>query len=282
MKNYNWLVTACIILICLSGYAQIITKDAGYNEDNYKNLQIGYSKTTSIVFPYAVKSADKGSSDILMQKAKGAENILLLKAAKQHFPQTNLTVVTADSRLYVFVLNYDDACPDLNIKADHTAVVNNDILFSLDHENQKKIEQNATLALSKNKKISGLKREKYEMKITVNGIFILQDVLYFRLALGNASKINYDIDQLRFFIRDQKKSKRTASQEIEILPLYSTYTSSIIPDKSEVSIVYAFSKFTIPEKKYLTIQLFEKNGGRHIEINVKNTDLTHLDILNGF
>ena len=282
MKNYNWLVTACIILICLSGYAQIITKDAGYNEDNYKNLQIGYSKTTSIVFPYAVKSADKGSGDILMQKAQGVENILLLKAAKQNFPQTNLTVVTADSRLYVFVLNYDDACPDLNIKADHTAVVNNDILFSLDNENQKKIEQNATLALSKNKKISGLKREKYEMKITVNGIFILQDVLYFRLALGNASKINYDIDQLRFFIRDQKKSKRTASQEIEILPLYSTYTSSIIPDKSEVSIVYAFSKFTIPEKKYLTIQLFEKNGGRHIEINVKNTDLTHLDILNGF
>lgn len=282
MKNYNWLVTACIILICLSGYAQIITKDAVYTEDNYKNLQIGYSKTTSIVFPYAVKSADKGSGDILMQKAQGVENILLLKAAKQNFPQTNLTVVTADSRLYVFVLNYDDACPDLNIKADHTAVVNNDILFSLDHENQKKIEQNATLALSKNKKISGLKREKYEMKITVNGIFIHQDVLYFRMVLGNTSKINYDIDQLRFFIRDQKKSKRTASQEIEILPLYSTYSSSVIADKSEVSMVYAFSKFTIPENKYLTIELMEKNGGRHIEINVKNTDLTHLDILNGF
>jgi conjugative transposon TraN protein len=282
MKNYNWLVMACIILTCLSSDAQIITKDSGYNKDHYKNLQIGYSKTTSIVFPYAVKSADMGSGDILIQKARGVENILLLKAAKQHFPQTNLTVVTADSRLYVFVLNYDDACSDLNIKADHTAVVNNDILFSLDHENQKKIEQNATLALSKNKKINGLKKARYEMKITVNGIFIHQDVIYFRMALGNTSRINYDIDQLRFFIRDQKKSKRTASQEIEILPLYSTYSSSVIADKSEVSIVYAFSKFTIPEKKYLTIQLFEKNGGRHIEINVKNTDLTHLDILNSF
>lgn len=282
MKNYNWLVTACIILISLSGYAQTITKDSGHNEDNYKNLQIGCSKTTSIVFPYAVKTADKGSADILVQKARGAENILLLKAAKQYFPQTNLTVVTADSRLYVFVLNYNDACPDLNIKVDHTAVVNDDIVFSLDHENQKKIEQNATLALSKNKKVSGLKKTKYEMKITVNGIFIHQDVIYFRMALGNTSKINYDIDQLRFFIRDQKKSKRTASQEIEILPLYSTYNSSVIADKSEVSMVYAFSKFTIPEKKYLTIQLMEKNGGRHIEINVKNTDLTHLDILNGF
>lgn len=282
MKNYNWLVTACILLICLSGYAQIITKDAGYNEGNYKNLQIGCSKTTSIVFPYAVKSADMGSGDILIQKARGVENILLLKAAKQHFPQTNLTVVTADTRLYVFVLNYDDACPDLNIKADHTAVVNDDILFSLDNENQKKIEQNAKLALSKNKKINGLKRARYEMKMNVNGIFIHQDVLYLRMVLGNASKINYDIDQLRFFIRDQKKSKRTASQEIEVLPLYSTYSSSVIADKSEVSIVYALSKFTIPEKKYLTIQLMEKNGSRHVEVNIKNRDLTHLDILNGF
>ena len=116
----------------------------------------------------------------------------------------------------------------------------------------------------------------------MNGIFIHQDVLYFRLVLGNTSQINYDIDQLRFFIRDQRKSKRTASQEIEILPLFSTSNSMLIPDKSEVNLVYALSKFTIPEKKYLTIQLIEKNGGRQLEIDIKNNDLIDLDVLNSF
>lgn len=266
----------CCFITVFSGYAQFTFRD---NKNEFKNLQIGYSKTTSIVFPYAIKSIDKGSPDVLMQKAKGVENILLLKAAKQNFTQTNLTVVTADSRLYVFVLNYDDLCPDLNIKADNTAVVNGDILFSLENENQKKIEQYASLALSRKKKVDGLKRSKFEMKLAVSGIFIHQDVLYLRLVLGNTSKINYEIDQLRFFIRDRKKSKRTASQEIEIVPLYSTLNTAVIPDRSEMIIVYALSKFTIPEKKYLTIQLIEKNGGRQIEIDVKNNDLINLDVL---
>lgn len=270
----------CCLLTMLSGYAQFINEKTGLNQEEFKNLHIGYSKTTSIVFPYAIKSIDKGSPDVLMQKAKGVENILLVKAAKENFNQTNLTVVTADNRLYVFVLNYNESCPDLNIKADNTAVVSGNILFSMENDNQKKIEQYAGLALSKKKKLEGLKRSRFEMKLDVTGIFIQQDVLYFRLLLGNNSKINYEIDQLRFFIRDRKKSKRTASQEIEVMPLYTTSASSVIPDKSEVNIVYAVSKFTIPEKKYLTIQLIEKNGGRHIEIDVKNNDLINLNVLN--
>jgi len=282
MKNNNWMNFVCLLLSVLSGYAQLINRDVDFNHDKFKNVQIAYSKTTSIVFPYAIKSIDKGSQDILMQKAKGVENILLLKAAKQNFIQTNITVVTADSRLYVFVLNYDDLCPDLNIKADSSAIVNDDILFSLDNENQKKIEQYSKLALLKKKKIGGLKSSRFDINLTVNGIFIHQDVLYFRLVLGNTSKINYDIDQLRFFIRDQRKSKRTASQEIEIFPLFSTPNSMLIPDKSEVNLVYALSKFTIPEKKYLTIQLIEKNGGRQLEIDIKNYDLIDLDVLNSF
>ncbi|MBZ4040967.1 MULTISPECIES: conjugative transposon protein TraN [Flavobacterium] len=282
MKNNNWMNLVCLLLSVLSGYAQLINRDLDFNQDQFKNVQIAYSKTTSIVFPYSIKSIDKGSQDILMQKAKGVENILLLKAANQNFMQTNITVVTADSRLYVFVLNYDEVCPDLNIKADNSAIVNNDILFSLDNENQKKIEQYSKLALFKKKKIGGLKRSRFDINLSVNGIFIHQDVLYFRLVLGNASKINYDIDQLRFFIRDQRKSKRTASQEIEILPLFSTSNSMQIPDKSEVNLVYALSKFTIPEKKYLTIQLIEKDGGRQLEIDIKNNDLIDLDVLNSF
>ena len=282
MKNNNWMNLVCLLLSILSGNAQLINRVVDFNQDQFKNVQIAYSKTTSIVFPYAIKSIDKGSQDILMQKAKGVENILLLKAAKQNFIQTNITVVTADSRLYVFVLNYDEVCPDLNIKADNSAIVNNDILFSLDNENQKKIEQYSKLALLKKKKISGLKSSRFDINLSVNGIFIHQDVLYIRFVLGNTSQINYDIDQLRFFIRDQRKSKRTASQEIEILPLFSTSNSMLIPDKSEVNLVYALSKFTIPEKKYLTIQLIEKNGGRQLEIDIKNNDLIDLDVLNSF
>lgn len=178
-------------------------------------------------------------------------------------------------KLYVFVLNYDDSCPDLNFKAENAVAASRDVLFSLENENQKKIEQCALAAYSKKKKISGLRKSKYQIRLEVNGIFIQQDVLYLRVVFENKSKINYDIDQLRFFIRDKRKSKRTASQEIELEPLYATSSSSVIPYKSEIIKVYALEKFTIPENKYLTIQMIEKNGGRHLKVDINNnlTDL---------
>ncbi|MCV2484803.1 MULTISPECIES: conjugative transposon protein TraN [Flavobacterium] len=273
MKKIKHLLLIGWLLICSCAYPQPAAKETVFYEDNYSNLQIGFSKTTSIVFPYAIKSIDKGSSDVLVQKAKGVENILLVKAAKQYFFQTNLTIVTSDGRLYVFVLNYDEDCPDLSIKAENAVAASKDVLFSLENENQKKIEQLASLALSKKKKTGGLKKSKFRISLEVNGIFIHQDVLYLRVVFENRSKINYDIDQLRFFIRDQRKSKRTASQEIELQPLYSTSSSSVVPYKSEVVKVFALEKLTIPENKYLTLQMIEKNGGRHLEVDI-NDNLT--------
>ncbi|TDW52105.1 conjugative transposon TraN protein [Flavobacterium sp. 270] len=270
MKRINYLFLMSLLLVSVLAYPQTNSSETVFYEDQYKNLQIGCSKTTSIVFPYPIKSIDKGSADVLVQKAKGVENILLVKAARQYFFQTNLTVVTSDAKLYVFVLNYDEDCPDLNIKAESAVAASRDVLFTLENENQKKIEQSASLALSKKIKTSGFKKSKFQIKLEVSGIFIHEDVLYLRLVFENKSKISYDIDQLRFFIRDQRKSKRTASQEIEIQPLYSTSSSAVIPDKSEIIKVFALEKFTIPENKYLTLQLIEKNGGRHLEVNVNN------------
>lgn len=270
MKIANYLFLISLLLVCVSVNPQSNAKETVFYQDQYKNLQVGFSKTTSIVFPYTIKSIDIGSAEVLVQKAKGVENILLVKAAKQHFFQTNLTVVTSDGKLYVFVLNYDEMCPDLNFKAENAVAASRDVLFSLENENQKRIEQCALAAYSKKKKISGLKKSKYQIRLEVNGIFIQQDVLYLRVVFENKSKINYDIDQFRFFIRDKRKSKRTASQEIELEPLYATSSSSVIPYKSEIIKVYALEKFTMPENKYLTLQMIEKNGGRHLEVDINN------------
>jgi conjugative transposon TraN protein len=278
IRKRSWMVALCLLLSAAEAFGQD-SKDAALNPEQLKNLHIAYSKTTSIIFPYAIKSIDKGSADVLIQKAKGVENIVLAKAAIRHFVQTNLTVVTADNRLYVFMLNYDEACPDLNVKADYSHAVNESVLFSKEYDNQKEIEQYAALALSKKRSVAGLNSARFEMELRVTGIFIHRDVLYFRLVLGNRSKINYDVDQLRFFIRDQRKSKRTASQEIEILPLYCTSLLSAVSDRSEVVLVYAVSKFTIPEKKHLTIQLIEKNGGRQIEVDIGNRGIRNVHIL---
>ena len=279
MKNSVLCPMMFFFLIALSATGQIKGTDEKISKIEPREVQIGLSKTTSIVFPYAIKSVDKGSEDILVQKAKGVENILLIKAGQPNFTQTNLTVVTADGKLFGYVLNYEEHCPILNIIEERTNESTDVALFSSEKENRKQVQEYAVLALSKKKKQVGLREEKYYVKLQVSGIFIHQDVMYFRLLLGNSSRINYDIDQLRFFIRDQKKSKRTASQEIEVLPLFATSNVKTIADESEVSVVFALPKFTISEKKYFVIQLIEKDGWRNVGLNVRNGDLNHLNVL---
>jgi hypothetical protein len=87
----------------------------------------------------------------------------------------------------------------------------------------------------------------------------------------NRSNIDYDIDFLRFYIRDKKQVKRTASQEVEVKPIYAYGdTKKPVKDQSEIDLVYALEKFTIPNAKHLIIEMFEENGGRNLELLIKN------------
>jgi conjugative transposon TraN protein len=278
MKNFNLLMVKCLLLITISAFAQQTNKKR-LSKIESDSLTIAYSKTTNIVFPFAIKSVDRGSQDVLVQKVKGFENMLMIKAAQQGFVQTNLTVVTADGQLYSFVLKYDEHCPQLNLILNKTKSEAQEIYFSSDTGNEENIQKYSKLAFYDKKKLRGEKENKYDIQFQLNGIFIRDDVMYYRINITNNSKINYDVDQLRFFIRDNKKVKRTASQEIEILPVYVLNNVAAIEGESENTFVFAFPKFTIPEQKYLAIQLMEKNGGRHVELHVNNKKLVQVTVL---
>jgi len=280
MKYYTLLYLTAMLLAVSHGYGQQQDMGSTYYKVGFKELQIGYSKTTSLIFPYPIKTIDKGSDGILTQKARGVENILLVKAAVHDFPQTNLTVVTTDGKLYGFVVSYDEQCPDLNLIADNSIAVHGDIQFSVENENKKQIEQYATLALFKKQKKVHLKKTSDDITLELSGMFVHQEVLYFRLLLGNDSKVAFDMDQLRFFIIDQRKATRTASQEMEISPLFITSDKVRIPDNSTVALVVALPKFSLGKKKKLTIQLVEGNAQRQVELKMDSGDFTALEILN--
>ncbi len=231
-------------------------------------LDIAYSKTSNIIFPYAIISVDRGSKDVLTQKAKGVENILQVKAARDSFPETNLTVVTADGKLNSFVVNYASQPAVLNLS--FSGAKANTIFLSPENVNQAEIQSYAKVVATHKKKVRGIKDKDYGICLRMNGLFIQDEVIYLRINIENQSNISYDIDQLRFFIRDRKKAKRTATQEIEISPVYIQNDTDKIDGNSGQTMVFALPKFTIPDKKYLAIQLMEKNGGRNLQLKVSN------------
>lgn len=236
-------------------------------------LFITFNKTTILIFPYAIKSVDRGSQDVLAQKAMSVENILFVKAARENFTQTNLSVITTDGKLYSFLLDYMSNPSSLNISFTKDTISNRTVPLLLHGNNETQLESLTKRIAKAKTNLPGIKDSKYRMLFRLNGIYVKNDVIYYKLELQNRSNIYYDIEMLRFFIRDEKKYKRTASQEIEIHPLYIYGDTSSIKYQSKNILVFALPKFTIPERKFLYIQLMEKNGGRHLHLNVQNRSI---------
>jgi hypothetical protein len=221
-------------------------------------LNISTEKTTTLIFPLAIKHVDMGSRNILAQQVAGAENILLIKAASKAFEETNLSVVTADGSVYSFTVNFD-AAPQLSIY--HLPA-----LTTTTESYSKGI-------LDNGRTVHGIKDNKWGISSIVKGIYIKGNTSFYHLELNNNSSIDYDIDQLRFYIRDKKRSKRTASQETEILPFQKVGNSSRVCAHSQAVIVVALPKFTIPDAKYLAIEIMEKSGGRYLQMKVSNNKI---------
>lgn len=229
------------------------------------SLTISTIKTTSLVFPFPVLHVDRGTKDILVQQVPEAENILLVKAALQDFPESNLSVITNDGSIYSFVVNYKENPVEL--------------VYNLPINKKASIAGYAKGILDNPPIQIGMSADKWGMFSRVTGIYIKDGVLYYQLKLDNVSPIDYTFDVLRFFIKDKKKQKRTAIQEIELKPLYTIGSTTEVKANSSAVIVVAFAKFTIPDAKYMGVQMLEKNGGRNLLIKVNNRKIIKAKIL---
>ncbi|HET7117754.1 MAG TPA: conjugative transposon protein TraN [Hanamia sp.] len=263
------LVTGILLLVTVFKTQAQANRNWQTTAINPYHLSIAYSKTSNIIFPYAIVSVDIGSKDVLVQKAKGVENILQIKAAKNNFTQTNISIVTADGKFTSFIVDFSEQPSVLNLSLIDSGDQHTSCIFS-ESVNREQMEHYASMAIHSKKIIRGVKDKSFGIGIKLNGLFIHDGLMLLRFYITNETDINYDIDQFRLFIRDQKKVKRTATQEIEISPLFVYNNTNKITGQSENTIVFVVKKFTIPDKKYLSVQLMEKNGGRHMELYVKN------------
>lgn len=260
-------------------------------------VDLAYNKTVSIIFPAAVRSVDLGSRSIMADKAADVENVLKVKAAQIGFNETNFSVMTADGTFYSFVVNYNEtpAVLALNLTASSTSRplrTSESIALA---DGSKPI--NGTDTQDGNIQFAGVKAtqsdivynsdrilhhrgwgrrgaEASKLKAQLRGLYVNDNVLYYRLVISNQSNLNYDIDYVRYFVVDSKTAKLTARQEIELHPIY-VHNEAIrtVRGHQRIERVYAFQRFTIPNSKQLLIQIGEENGGRNLSFIVENKEI---------
>ncbi|MHA4741339.1 conjugative transposon protein TraN [Dyadobacter sp. MSC1_007] len=228
-------------------------------------LELTVRKTTHLVFPYPIISVDRGSGDILAQKAKGTGNILQVKAARADFAQTSLTVITADGKLYGFSVDYQPEPAQLSIE-----FAGEDVARAQPAEGgvNQGIASRLARAATEYDDASRTATERSGIRLEVSGPFIGQKLMLFRVQLANDTDISYHIENLRFFIRDSKKARRSAIQQQQIRPVYVLSDTAVVGGRSQHQMVFAFRQFTISRQKYLAIQAREAGGSRELSLRI--------------
>lgn len=259
-------ICLAILLSSLEGKAQV---------DSLPRLEITTGKTTVILFHFHIRSVDRGSRDVLVQKVRGADTILEVKAARAGFPETNLTIVTGDGVVHMFEVVYSLVPSVLRYalnaaKTNHEYASVNNISASLSEADYEELNDSI---LHRPMEFRRIRDCSYGTAVNLSGLFIHQEELFFRFHLRNKSHIPYDIGQLNFYIRDKRQSKRTASQDLVQTPLFLKGDHDRLEGKSTLDFVTALPKFTIPNKKVLFIVLKERNGGRLLRLRVRNRQL---------
>jgi conjugative transposon TraN protein len=229
------------------------------------NLPVTFNKTTNLLFPYEIKKIDLGSNALIAQKPKGVDTALEIKAAIKNFEPTNVSVFTADGKLHSFLVHFAPETDSLNF---YFGAGSSAVVPIIQPPNAATLKEDAVQA-KQQKAFLNVKVHEQRVSLLLEGIWLINNTMWFDLYLKNNTLITYTPDYIRFFIRDRKRGKRTAVQETEIIPL-NKLTNDAIAGRQANMFGFAFTPFTMPATQELVVQVGEKNGGRSLVLRVSH------------
>ncbi len=250
------------------------------------SYSIGVSdhKTTHIIFPAKIRDIDAGSSDIIALIPESVNNILRVKAtAPRPFGETNITVLTDDGGFYSFLIRYEPEPTVLNINIANNTRSDNAVSSALGINKATAMslvgpvaDVNKTELLHMAARVYDHKSfarnvgiTKQRMSLLLSGLYVQGATLFVQCKIDNDSEIDYGLDFAKFYIRDKDVMKRMASQEME-LPVLATYPETLTKfrGRTNYTMVYAIPLKTFTEDKVIEMELYEKDGGRHLRFQI--------------
>ena len=259
---------------------------SGYKLVGIGSLSVPVSewKMTNLVFPVPVAAGVKVSRDVLVQRPKGIENVIELKAVHSNFRATNLSVFGKDGRLYSFVLHFVEDTTVLNYRvvldeqvlglpglssAGTGGTVQRDhpVMLSGLPVDWTTLDRDAALLSGKpgflHKSVSAER-----MQLQLRGIYLRDSLLWLCLRLTNRSAIGFTPAYMRISVEDRKRIKRTASQQVAILPEYDSGLVPLPGDRSR-SVVVGLTPFVLGRGKKLVVEIADAGGDRELVLEVK-------------
>jgi hypothetical protein len=237
---------------------------------------VSRDKTTALFFKSAVKVISKPTSDFDVTQKEDA--LITIKALDAGFAPTRINIQdVSTAKIYHIPVEYSYGRAGRSIKIEGAAPMTVRVIKTGDYNYNSVVTQ-----LAEGKRKDVVDHEKTGgIKAWVDKLSLAGNRIFFRLDIRNKSNLPYEIDFVRFYIRDLKTVARMATHEQEIVPLITTlHKKTSIAHKQEIAKVFGFHRFSLSEDQALNVELYERNGNRHLYLQIKQNDLDDLKTIN--
>ena len=274
MGECKWLsYTVFGIVLSLVGICwgwQAHAQEPGFHLEGMesRSLPVTGRKMTNVIFPVEIAAGVRVSRDVLVQKVKGVENVIELKALKRDFAPTNLAVYGKDGRLYSFVLHYveDTSVLDYRVVRDGDSGMAHVRLTGWPVDPEQLRLDGRELA-GREPSFRKMARA-YGLRLRLKGVYMLDSLLWLALDLEDQTAIGFTPGSLRIYMEDKKKVKRTAAQDVDVDPVFAEPLGKMGGFDRRVTAV-AFRPFVGGRGKRLVIEVSDESGNRQVVLKVK-------------
>ncbi len=231
-------------------------------------VAVSLHRVTTLVFPAAVRSGVRVSRDVQVEKVKGVENVLAIRAARRRFTATNLAVFGMDGRIYSFNLEYSDTAAAWQWRVEPTGDGSRGLILTSLPADEDRLREDAQMLESKRGWMRASVNIK-KMRLTVSGIYYADSLIWLAGRIKNRSVPDFAVQRVRLYTADRKRVKRTAVQEAEMNPVYSDWNgAAVVAGETAQGFALAYRGIAVPPGKRVLLEVAERDGGRVIRLRI--------------
>lgn len=264
--------------LAFSQQGKRLPSNVAINEANIISVNVPMNTTTHIISPEPILYAD--ISNALVQGDISEKNICRVKPDSiLNMNEPVIITIVTESFIQAYKFYFRK-----NFDSSNVYVINIDPSTATPTNSYNKLGKQdffklASVAFGRKRKIYNLQSQNLSTDLIINNIFIVGDFLFFDMSAKNKSKLQYDIDELRFKIMDRYSVNAHVSQDVELKPLYRFYSDNNT-FKHKWRNIYVFKKFTFPGQKVFHIEMTEKQiSGRKVELDIDYNQILNADYL---
>lgn len=253
--------------------------------DVLTNIDVSLFKSSFIYFDDQVVSIDLGMNE--SYDATFEKNFVRITAIKQLADyQTNLTVTTKTG-IYAFLINYKDNPDQLYYFPEDFKALRK---FSAPIASAKDINNDKNQLGQSTDKVDELGHKckdlgerkvnypvaafsKAKVQFAIDQIYISDNKFFLKIVAQNQSNIDFDVDFVKFQIKNKKTIKRSSQQEVYIEPIFVYNKMNKLKANSTEMMVCVVDKFTIMSDKKFVVQIQENGGERNMSFEVPNSQI---------